>query len=277
MEAADAFFEDPSNEYVLQILFNGSRESNNAIIQKHLDKASDAGTADSLALKKQFFIQTVERGSNGTRLRGVGSAGDVEIMWVKGRKPLSHLKKKPRTHYGGSSASLMYSSVKKPSWKALTQVDGATKARIFSSPCIDTLNPSKWATDSAKKKHRIPKSARCVLPLNWWERDRKFFLEVFDNFNIGAVVDLFGSVNMATACLVSEPPRPYLALLRNPAHVDAFAKAIDEFIMREIGNAGPPPSKFFIEELKDVAARLYPNRDLEDEEDSSDDGGSGDD
>ena len=88
----------------------------------------------------------------------------------------------------------------------------------------------------------------------------QIFLEVFDNFNIGAVVDLFGSVNMATACLVSEPPRPYLALLRNPAHVDAFAKAIDAFIMREIGNAGPPPSKFFVAELKDVAARLYPQQ-----------------
>ena len=81
------------------------------------------------ATRRQFFIQTIERGSNGTRLRGVGSAGDVEIMWVKGRKPLSHLKKKPRTHYGGSSASLMYSSVKKPPWKALTQVDGPTKAK----------------------------------------------------------------------------------------------------------------------------------------------------
>ena len=44
---------------------------------------------------------------------------------------------------------------------------------------------------------------------------------------------------------------------------------------RERIGKGPPPSKFFIEELKDVAARLYPNRDLEDEEDSSDDGGSG--
>ena len=49
-----------------------------------------------------------------------------------------------------------------------------------------------------------------------------------------------------------------MALLRNEAHVTAVGKAIDEFIMRAMGNTGPPPSKFYIAELKDVASRLFP-------------------
>ena len=36
------------------------------------------------------------------------------------------------------------------------------------------------------------------------------------------------------------------------------SRAIDTFIMREIGREGPPPSKFFIAEMKDEVAKHYP-------------------
>ena len=36
-------------------------------------------------------------------------------MMVKTRKPMNQIKKKPRTNYGGTTASVLYKDVKKPS------------------------------------------------------------------------------------------------------------------------------------------------------------------
>jgi len=110
------------------------------------------------------------------------------------------------------------------------------------------------------------------LPVNWWERSPKFFLKIFDNFNVIGAIDLFGSANMAIAC-VDDPPRPYLGLLQNDAHVDVLSDAVDQFIMREMGRAAPPPSKFFVAEVKELVARLSPQAATEEdpEEDSEED------
>ena len=152
--------------------------------------------------------------------------------------------------------------MKKPSWASLTQVTHAEKTAIFDGACPTqtgvSLDSTRWVDNSAKKKNKIPKAARNLLPLSWWERDMKFNMEVLDNFNVVGVIDLFGSVNLALACLNSEPPRPYLGLLRNATHVEVFQRSIDTFIMREIGREGPPPSKFFIAEMKDEVAKHYP-------------------
>ena len=106
------------------------------------------------------------------------------------------------------------------------------------------------------------------MPLNWWERDVAFFVEIFDNVNVKAVVDVMGSSNMAIACLMSEPPRPYVALLRNDKHVEVIRRAVDKHIMREMGREGPPPSKFYEKEMKDLVGRMFPQQDASDAEDS---------
>jgi len=85
-----------------------------------------------------------------------------------------------------------------------------------------------------------------------------FFSELINNFNIGAVVDLFGSSNLAKACVVATPPRPYLCLVRNELHGSVLADAVDTFIMREMGRADPQPSKFFVAEMKDIVAKHLP-------------------
>ena len=248
------------------LLFDATREDNRTHIAKHFNTDTDPSS-------RQLFIQRNRRGA--ITHRGVGTAGDVECMFVKAHKPLSQMKKKARINYAGTTASVMYPNVSQPSWRSLAQVDAVTKAKIFVDPCpkpfVDSLDPSKWATPAATKKNRIPKTARNCLPMNWWERDVKFFLEIFDNFNLNGIVDLFGSVNMAKACLLSSPPRPYLALLRNDQHVAAFVKGIDDFIMREMGREGPPPSPFFIAEMKDLSKRLFPPLPEVDEADSDDD------
>ena len=106
----------------------------------------------------------------------------------------------------------------------------------------------------------------------------KFNIEGLDNFNVVGVIDLFGSVNLANACLSSEPPRPYLGLLRNPTHVEVVSRAIGTFIMREIGREGPPPSKFFIAEMKDEVAKHFPPTvEPQVSDDSDDDAGESDD
>ena len=85
-----------------------------------------------------------------------------------------------------------------------------------------------------------------------------FFVELLHNFNIRAVVDLFGSTNLAKACVYSTPPRPYLCLCRNYLHASVLSKAVDTFIAREMGRAGPPASKFYVEGMKDVVAEHLP-------------------
>jgi|GEM_PF-6765236 len=255
MEAGKEVFNDPDVEHFLQMYFDGSRQANQGAIRKLLDDGSD----DSL---RAFFIQNIGRGSANAKHRGVGSAGDVENMMVKTRRPMNQIKKKSRNNYGGDTASVLYRDVKKPSWQSLTQVTLAEKSAIFDGSCPTqtgaSLDSTKWLDKSAKKKNKIPKAARNVLPLSWWERDMKFNMEVLDNFNVVGVIDLFGSVNLALACLNSEPPRPYLGLLRNATHLEVFQRSIDTFIMREIGREGPPPSKFFIAEMKDEVAKHYP-------------------
>ena len=83
---------------------------------------------------------------------------------------------------------------------------------------------------------------------------------------------------MAIACVNSDPPRPYVALLRNQKHVDVIAGHIDNYIMREMGREGPPASKFFLAEVKDVVARLFPPTTETatggDDSDESDEGGA---
>jgi len=154
----------------------------------------------------------------------------------------------------------------------LPQVSKETKANIFNSPpCpvtnADSLDTAKWVDAKAKKRFKIPTSARTLLPLNWWDHHMDFYLELLHNFNIGAVVDLFGSTNLAKACVYSTPPRPYLCLCRNLCHVSVLSKAVDTFIAREMGRAGPPPSKFYVAEMKDVVAQHLPPLD-DDAEDS---------
>ena len=127
------------------------------------------------------------------------------------------------------------------------------------------------------KKHafKVPRTARGALPLAWWGRSTIFYEEILDNLYIHAVIDLFGSSSLAIACINAEPPKPYMCLCRNEAHVRALTEAVDSFIVREMGRAGPPPSKFFVAEMKDVVARLFPPVDDDEEQDSeeaSDDG-----
>ena len=61
----------------------------------------------------------------------MGSAGDVECMYVKAKQPMMHIKKKARKEYAGTTASMLYPNVKRPSYKSLTQVDARTKGVIF--------------------------------------------------------------------------------------------------------------------------------------------------
>ena len=51
---------------------------------------------------------------------------------------------------------------------------------------------------------------------------------------------------------------------------------IDAFIVREMGNAGPPASKFFQEEMKDIVAKIFPPETAADEEEDEDDDGDSD-
>ena len=99
-----------------------------------------------------------------------------------------------------------------------------------------------------------------------------FFSELIHNFNLGAVVDLFGSANLAIACISATPPRPYLALVRSELHASVLASAVDTYIAREMGRAGPPPSKWYIAEMKDVVAKYLPPipKDDDDSEGGSD-------
>ena len=189
------------------------------------------------------------------------------------------MKKKPRTRYGGSTSSVLYSDVQKPGWKTCPQVSPEWKRRIFNAPpCpttnADSLDSTKWSSPKAKKKNKIPASARNLLPLNWHERHMDFYSELIHNFNLGAVVDLFGSANLAIACVSATPPRPYLALVRNELHATVLAGAVDTFIAREMGRAGPPPSKWYIAEMKEVVAKYLPPI-PKDDDDSEGGSGSG--
>ena len=45
-----------------------------------------------------------------------------------------------------------------------------------------------------------------------------------------------------------------------------MAEAIDQHIVREMGREGPPPSKFYVEEMKAMVRELFPDDLGEDEE-----------
>ena len=193
------------------------------------------------------------------------------MMFVKTRKPLRHIKKKARINHDGNTSSTLYANVKRQPWKQLPQVQAVTKQAIFGDVvkvCTSTLDQSLWSSPGTKKKHRIPRPARGLLPLNRWERHMSFHAEVLDNFNVGSVIDLFGSVNLAIACLCAEPPKPYFALCRNEAHANAMAEALDQFIVREMGREGPPPSKFYVEDMKATVKDIFPDEIGDDEEES---------
>ena len=224
MTAGREFFEMEGFDHVIMIYFDSSRESNRAPIRK-LYETSDANLGIGLSHFKEnktreFFIQSPARA--GQKFRGCGAAQDVEMMFVKTRsQPVSHIKKKPRLHHEGTTASVMYGSVVRPIFKRLPQVDFATKTAIFgdvSPQCNDSLKEEKMM-----KKQRLPRQARGALPLNWWERSSRFYEKILDTFNIASVVDLFGSTNAAIACVTAEPPKPYVCLCRNQAHVRAMS------------------------------------------------------
>ena len=227
--------------------------------------------------RKEFFIQS--KRPEGRRTMGLGSCSDIEMMFLKTRKPVTQIKKKARAAYNTDgctdTSSVLYPNVMRPTWKSLPQVTEAIKSDIFKplhgcpKTNAETLNSVNWTDPKLKKKIGVPKAARNVLPLNFWERDPAFFKEVFNNFNVTAVIDLYGSTNMAIACIDSDPPRPYLALLRNETHVKVIGDAIDTWIMKEMGREGPPASKFYLAEVKDLVATLFPPTK---EETASDDG-----
>ena len=84
--------------------FDATREGNRAPIRKLYDQADanlgtkqgDRGHGGVDSHQREFFIQGKARG--GTKVRGVGSAGDVEMMFMKTRKPVTHIKKKSQNH-----------------------------------------------------------------------------------------------------------------------------------------------------------------------------------
>ena len=282
-QAGREFFELDGNEHVIMIFFDATREGNRAPIRKMFEQVdTNLGKvgAGKESGTREFFIQTLGRA--GENVRGTGTAGDVEMMFVKTRQPVSQIKKKARIHHDGSTASVLYPNVVRPPWKKLPQCDAATKTAIYGDvqkPCTDSVDPTKWDTLAARKKSKIPKTLRGSLPLNFWEHSVQFLEEVVDNFNITAVIDLFGSANLAIACVSAEPPKPYVAILRNDSHVRAVAEAIDSYIVREMGREGPPASKFYQEEMKELVKELFPDGDEpgDDEADSEepDSGGSG--
>ena len=272
MTAGREFFEMDGNDHVIMVYFDTTREGNRAPIRKCIELA-DQNIGKQFDGKdsrnREFFIQSESR--PGASHRGLGVAGDVEMMFVKSRIPVSHTRKKARIHHEGDTASVMYANVVRPIWKKLPQVDAATKAAIFGDAgkvCTDSVDPSKIQQAGAKRKFRIPRTARGAFPLNWWERSSLFYEEVIDNLNAHAVIDLFGSSNLAIACIMGEPPKTYMCLCRNNALVRALTEAVDSFIVREMGREGPPASKFFLAEIKDVVKRVFPVEGNEEEEDS---------
>ena len=132
------------------IFFDASRAANQLSIRKVLGDNSE----DALEKFRTLFIQHISRGSE--KHRGVGSAGDVETMFVKTRKPLSHIQKKSRTNYGSNTASLLYTQVKKPSWASLGQVTHAEKLAAFDRSCPNqngqSLDPTRWADKAARTR-----------------------------------------------------------------------------------------------------------------------------
>ena len=111
--------------------------------------------------------RNIGRGSANAKHRGVGSAGDVENMMVKTRKPMNQIKKKSRNNYGGDTASVLYRDVKKPSWPSLTQVTLAEKTAIFDGSCPTqtgaSLDSTKWADKTLRKRKRSlrPRGTSC--------------------------------------------------------------------------------------------------------------------
>jgi hypothetical protein len=272
LDGSKAHFDEEDNTHVMLFMFDAGREGNRIPIRKHL------ACKDESDPPKEFFLHTTGRGKgHATKTRGVGTAGDIECMFVASRKPMFHIKKKTRTRYGGNTSSVLYNNVHRAGWKTMPQVSREAKARIFAAPPCpvtnsDSLDAAKWADPRAKKKNKIPGSARNLLPLNWWERHMDFFGELIHNFNLCGVVDLFGSSNLAKACVYATPPRPYLCLVRNEEHGAMLADAVDTFIMREMGRSGPPPSKFFVKEMADIVAKYLPpiEKDVEDSDAGSD-------
>ena len=85
------------------IHFDATREGNRVPIRKVFDEAdkhlgTKSGGSDSC--QREFFIQGKQRGHLS---RGVGSAGDVEMMFMKSRKPVASIKKKARISYDGDT------------------------------------------------------------------------------------------------------------------------------------------------------------------------------
>ena len=272
MQAAQSFFMQDDKEHTVLIFFDSAREGNRAPIRKafeDVEKSLGSAHAGKQSTSREFFLHTAPR--PGSKHVGTGTALDVEMMFVKTRQPLSQIKKKARIHHEGNTGSTLYANVKRQAWKQLPQVQAVTKQAIFGESAkifTGTLDPALWSTAAMKSKNSIPKPARGLLPLNWWERHTDFHAEVLDNFNIGSVIDLFGSVHLAIACLNAEPPKPYFGLCRNEAHASAMAEALDKYIVREIGREGPPPSKFYVEDLKAAVKDIFADDVGEDEEES---------
>ena len=66
--------------------------------------------------------------------------------------------------------------------------------------------------------------------MSWFERNPKFFVEVFDNLDLRCIIDLFGSAQMAIATLMSHPPRSYLGFMQSEEQLRFTENAVDHWI-----------------------------------------------
>ena len=249
------------NPYDILILFDGRREANRKTIVKFIPESQYPHT-------KEMFIQ-VDGNTNRKRARGCGSAGDMEIMYVVPPSPLYQLKKKARLMHPGHTNSVCYTAVAPTKWKNLPQATAQQKQDIFQAQTLElaTIGPAHTI-----KKKKVPPKAKGLLPLSWFERRSDFYVEIFDNFDLTCVVDLFGSVQMAIAALASKPRRSYLGIVQNETHRRFAEAAVDEWIVREMGRAGSP---FHEAEIEDEIARLYPPIESDEEDDDDEEGKSG--
>ena len=151
--------------------------------------------------------------------------------------------------------------VRLPRWNILPQITPEKKKLIYGGRAIDTSTVDKEDTE-------CPPLAKGMLPLCWYGRSSEWWSEMYDNFAIRAVIDLFpGSGEAALAALQAKPAIPYLGICLNEAHKAWAEQHVDQYIIKQMQQEGSP---FYVATMKDILNTHFPPPVDVDEDDAED-------
>ena len=219
----------------LYFLFDGKREGNK--LSLHAGFAGPNG--QKVAHTSKCIYLTFSEESLNDRLdkvRGLIPIEQVERMYVCGVRAFDELEEVKRKHYPGSNRGNFIGPIKAPDWddeREMWLLSHTEKKNVLGKNGIHQSGGGAIPGVAAEKYKFKSKSGSNLEPVFFHERLNIFNDEILHSYNMGGVIDLTAAGgSLAAACLMRDPPVPYVGVTLSAAHSAGLHDRLESVVFK---------------------------------------------